>query len=243
MEARQAFADFEKVISYSGVNYKDVGNLKAQAEDLGTTYVLFALVNRSIPYLPPEAVANLTDVRPQSMNKRWVKYDSEPRRSSYQYEVTFSLDRSILYPIAVNTRRFVETKAITGGTEYKTDSKGKPVLDSNGNFIKIPKVVQLKCTITEVIQEKKIQLDGALTYYDVENRRTVRTVALTKTAVAYSSTFKTNGDLRALSDKTKNRITAPFVPLPNDELLLIWVSKDMGEQIQVALNDNAYLIK
>lgn len=242
-EARQAFAHFEKVVLYSGANYRDVRELRARAEELGTTFVLFSLVNRTATFLPPDAIWHLTNVHPESMNKRWVKYDTEPRRSSYQYEITFTLERNIWYPTTASTKRFTETRTITDGTEYKTDSKGKPVLDSNGNFIKIPKTVTLKCVVAERIQQRKARLDGSLTYFDVENQRVVRMIPLTRTVVANSSRFTTTGDLRALSDQTRRRITAPFVPLPQNDELIIWASRDLGEQIRQALIENAHVVR
>jgi len=243
IEARRAFADFEKVIFYSGANYKDVRELKAYAEDLGTTYVLLRLSNSSGAFLPPEAVYNLTNINPESMNKKWVRYEAETRREYYQYEVTLSLDRIILFPITVNTKQLTETKTITDGTEYLTDSKGKPVLDSLGNFIKVPRKVTLACTIREIIQQKTMRLDGSLTYFDVENRRMVRTILMTGSAVAHSTAFHTSGDLRALSDYSRRRITAPFIPLPPDEAMVILASQNLSEQMRIALNEHAGLIK
>jgi hypothetical protein len=242
-EARRAFSDFEKVVLYSGHTYRDVRNLKAHAEELGTTHVLFRLANSTGSFLSQEVMFNLTNIHPQAMNRRWVKYDTEPHFQSYQFEVTFTLERTLLYPVTVSTKRFSETRTITEGTEYKTDSKGKPVLDSSGNFIRIPKQVILKCTVTEIIQQKRIRLDGTLTYYDAEIQRFVRTIPLNRTAVAQSSTFRTVGDLRALSDQNRKRVSAPFIPLPNDDVMLVMVSKELNADICNALSENSGLIR
>jgi hypothetical protein len=242
-DARQAFSHFEKVVQYAGLNYRDVRELKDHAQELGTSFVLYGFINHSRTFLPHEATWNLSHVNLQTLNKKWIKYDIEPRRSYYQYEVTLALDRRLIYPPTVNTKRFTETRTITDGTEIKRDSKGKPVLDSLGNMIKVPKTLTLKCIVTEVTQQKRVRLDGTLTYFDTETNRVLRTLDLTRTVVAQSVTFSTNGDLRALSDQTRNRLRAPFVPLPNDEEMLVWASNELGEIIRQLLIDNAHLIR
>ena len=246
-EARSAFNDFERVISYVGQDYRDVRNLRARAEEMGTVFVLFKLVNRSNPYghpLHPEVVFNLTNIETQSLNnRRWIRYDIEPRRESYQFEVIYSLERIVVFPITASTRQTTESRTITEGTEFKTDSQGKPVLDSAGNFIRVPKTMTVRCTIVETIQEKRIMLEGNLTYYDAVNRRNIRVISVGQTASSHASTFSTVGDLRALSDQTRRRITAPFVPLLNDEAMIILASRDLGVQLRRALSDNSGLIR
>ncbi|MCL2682534.1 MAG: hypothetical protein FWE63_03475 [Bacteroidales bacterium] len=233
-EARQAFAHFERVVQYSGLHFRDVENLKAHAEELGTTFVLFQFINRSGTFLPHEAVWNLTNVRPQSMNRRWVIYDVEPRRAHYQFEVVFTLDRRFWQPPTSNTRRFTETRTITDGTERRRDT--------SGNIVEVPRTVTIRCVVTETTTTRRARLDGTLTYFDVENQRVIRTVFLNHTAVAQFSRFSTSGDLRALSDRTRNRIMAPVI-VPSDDMLLIEASRGLGEQIRSALVDNARLIR
>ena len=242
-DARQAFAEFERVVVFSGLNFRDVRDLKARAEELGTTHVLFHVVNRSGAFLPHEAVWNLTNIQPQALNRRWIRFDTEPRRPSYHFEVIFTLDRATIFPISVNSRRFTESRTITEGTEFQTDSRGRPVLDSLGNPIRIPKTVTLRCTVTELTQQRRARLDGNVAYFDVENQRVIRTIFLNRTVSAHSTTFSTHGDLRALSDQTRRRITAPFIPLPHDADLLIWASRDMNELIRQTLLDNRQLIR
>jgi len=242
-EARRAFNDFERVISYAGIGFRNVRELREQAIELGTIFVLFNVINRSPAYLPHEAVWYLTNINPQNLNRRWIQYDTEPRRSRYQFEVTFALERRIVFPININTRRFTETRTITDGTEFQLDSRGNPVLDSAGNAIRIPKRVTLRCTVTEMTHQKRVRLEGSLIYFDVENQRPMRTFFLNRTFTAQSTIFSTHGDLRALSDQTRRMVTTPPIPLPNDEQMLIWAARDLGEIVRQALVDNSNLIR
>ena len=242
-EARQAFTQFERVVVYSGIDYRDVRNLMARAEELGTTFVLFRVVNNSPTYLPHEAVWHLINIQPQVLNKRWVKYDTDSIRPNYHFDVVFSLDRTILFPPAVNTRSFTETRTITDGTEFQTDSRGNPVQDSAGNFIRIPRNITLKCVVTEVTQSVQARLDGTMTYFDVETQRFLRSIPLSRTFTAHSSSFRTDGDLRALSDQTRKRITAPVMPLPAPDQMLVWAAQDMTEMIRETLSANSNLMR
>jgi hypothetical protein len=242
-EARQAFANFEKVIVYAGADFRDVRELRARAEELGTLFVLFTVVNNTAAFIHPEAVWHLTNIQLNTLNRRWVQYHSEPRRSRYQYEVTFSLDRRIVFPTNVNTRRFTETRTITDGTEIQTDSRGKPVLDSAGNVVRVPKRLTLRCTVTEFTQERRVRLDGTLTYFDVENQRLTRSFLLNRTLSAFSTTFSTNGDLRALSDRTRRTVMAPFIPLPSDDEIVVRAAENMAELVRETLLNNRSLIR
>jgi hypothetical protein len=243
VEARQAFAQFERVVQYAGLGFRDVQELKAHAEELGTTFVLFMAENRTNSFLPPEAVWHLTNIQPQALNRRWIRYDTEPRRSYYQFEIMFVLERRFVFPLNINTRRFTETRTITDGTEVKTDNRGRPVLDSNGNVIRIPRQLNLRCDVTEITQQKRVRLDGSLTYFDTENQRVIRIIPLTRTSVAQSVIFSTHGDLRALSDQTRRRISAPFMPLPNDDEMIVWTARDLSEMVRETLSNNSNLIR
>jgi hypothetical protein len=242
-DARRAFAHFENVVRYSSENFRDVRQLKARAEELGTIFVLFSVVNSSMGYIPQEAVWHLTNINARDLNRRWIRYDMEPRRSHYQYEVAFVFERTLLFPPTSSSRRFTETRTITEGTEFQTDSRGNPVLDSNGNAIRIPKRVTLRCTVTEVTHQRRVRLDGTLNYFDVENQRMVRMIPLSRTFGAESIMFNTHGDLRALSDQTRRRITAPPVPLPSDGELVIWAARDLSELVRQTMVNNAGLIR
>ncbi|MCL2416649.1 MAG: hypothetical protein FWD02_01770 [Bacteroidales bacterium] len=243
MAAREAFGHFEQVVALSGPDFRDVRRLRDRAQELGTIFVLFQAINRTPGFLPPEAVWHLTNIYPQHLNRRWIQYETEPRRSHYHFEVTFALERRIIFPITVNTRRFTETRTITEGTEFKLDNRGNPVLDSAGNAIRIPKRITLRCTVTEITQTKRVRLEGRLTYFDVENQRIVRSIALSRTFSAESVSFNTSGDLRALSDETRRRIRAPFIPLPTDEQMLIVAAQDLSAMVRQALLDNSRLIR
>jgi hypothetical protein len=244
MEARQAFAQFERVVTYAGLHFRDVQELRDRAEELGTVFVLFMAENRTNTFLPHEAIWHLTNIQPQqALNRRWIRYDTEPRRSHYQYEIMFVLERRFVFPMNINTRRFTENRTITDGTEVKTDSRGRPVLDSNGNVIRVPRQLNLRCDVTEITQQKRVRLDGSLTYFDVENQRVLRVIPLTRTFSAQSVIFSTHGDLRALSDQTRRRISAPFIPLPNDEEMLVWAARDLSEMVRETLSNNSNLIR
>lgn len=243
MAAREAFNHFERVIALSGADFRNVRQLRDRAQELGTIFVLFQAVNQTPGFLPPEAVWHLTNIYPQNLNRRWVRYETEPRRAHYQFEVTFALERRLVFPVTVNTRRFTETRTITEGTEFKLDNRGNPVLDSAGNAIRIPKRITLRCTVTEITQTKRVRLEGRLTYFDVENQRIVRSIALSRTFSAESVSFNTQGDLRALSDQTRRRVRAPFIPLPSDEQMLIVAAQDLSAMVRQTLSENSRLIR
>jgi len=243
MDARRAFNHFEEVVRFSGADFRNVRELRDRAQELGTIFVLFKVVNQSPGFLPPQAVWHLTNIYPQNLNRRWIRYETEQRRTHYDFEVVFALERTMLMPLTVNTRRFTETRTITEGTEFKLDNRGNPVLDSLGNAIRIPKRITLRCTVTEITQTRRVRMDGRLTYFDVENQRVVRSISLTRTFSAESVTFNTSGDLRALSDETRRRIRAPFVPLPSDEQMIVVASQDLSTMIRQTLVNNSHLIR
>ncbi len=259
IDARNAYADFEKVIHYAGTGYRDVEARKEEAQELGTAYVLYQLKNLTNRRISDAVIYNLADIRPSSLNSFWVRYEyeqGEKKNTSYlyetptsvtnflyQYHATFSLNLYEVSPVVMRTKQNSYNKTITDGTEYLTDSKGKPILDSTGNFIKVPKKIHLTCNVVEVIQEKRALLGGSLTYHDVANNRQMRAFQLQHEAIAISSVFDIKGDTRALSETERKRVSAPAVPLPLDENLLILCSQDLGEKLRQAMKDYAWQLK
>ncbi len=242
-DARSAYSDFDRVEKYAGTAYKDVEKFKDKARAMGTVYVLYNVENATGRHLSAPMVYNLGDIHPDYLNSFWVHYayaehsPNDPSSQgntnvSHHYTATFTLEDLLISPVVVKTQQKSYSQTITDGKEYLKDAKGKPVLDSAGRFIEIPKKRTLTCNVVEITQSKEVRVGGTLAYYDVEKKRWMRAFPLDYRVVLSSSMYDVKGDKRALDKDLRKHVEAPVAALPTDEAMLIMATEELGDKIR-----------
>lgn len=241
---REAYNNFVRASKYFP-EYKDLNELKALAREGGFTHVLLLLENRSGKYLDPNCKFNLLqNAKPSYLqNKSWTVVHYEGVPEDFHYVYTFVLQHFSFSPVknSVNTR--TESKVIDDGWEYKTDSKGKPVLDSAGAFIKVPKKKTISCILTESKLLKSVALEGDLQLVEMPSQRWVTTHRMRCEENAVSIQYSLSGNKKALSEESLRKIQMPVNPLPPDRVLLEEACGRMGVNIASRMDAQSYLIK
>ena len=148
--ARQAYAELEKISRYYN-NYRDRNQLMDQALDLGTTYVVFHMNNRSNTVIPREMEQELLRFGVQDLNSQWRVFHTNPQPGvAYDYKVEMNLNRLDVGPEVVKEREYVDSKEIEDGFDYVLDVRGNVKKDTAGNDIKVPRNVLVKARVSEV---------------------------------------------------------------------------------------------
>ncbi|HMQ60749.1 MAG TPA: hypothetical protein PKE06_08775 [Flavilitoribacter sp.] len=230
--ARQAYAELEKISRYYN-NYRDRKQLMDQALDLGTTYVVFHMNNRSNTVIPREMEQELLRFGVQDLNSQWRVFHTNPQPGvAYDYKVEMNLNRLDVGPEVVKEREYVDSKEIEDGFDYVLDERGNVKKDTAGNDIKIPKKVLVKARVLEVFQTKVASVSGRIEWYDLHNNQLMESQPLTADAVFenYASTFQ--GDKRALSDQSRKRIGNRPLPFPTNEALLLTAATQLQPVIK-----------
>ena len=230
--ARQAYAELEKISRYYN-NYRDRNQLMDQALDLGTTYVVFHMNNRSNTVIPREMEQELLRFGVQDLNSQWRVFHTNPQPGvAYDYKVEMNLNRLDVGPEVVKEREYVDSKEIEDGFDYVLDERGNVKKDTAGNDIKVPRNVLVKARVLEVFQTKVASVGGRIEWYDLRNNQLLESQPLTADAVFenYASTFQ--GDKRALSDQSKKRIGNRPLPFPTNEALLLTAATQLQPVIK-----------
>ncbi len=219
--AREAFDNFEKIGRYYK-NFKDEARLMKRAQDLGTVFILFKIENDSRAILPRDFEREIKSISVRDLNTRWREVHLNAQSGlNYDYTAVLRLLEINVSPDQVKEREYVDDKTIEEGWEYVLDKNGNVLKDSSGNDIKVPKKVIIKARVFETYQHKAARVGGRLEFFDNRTREIVHTEPLSVDAVFenYAATF--DGDKRALTSESKNKIGNRPVPFPSSERLVL----------------------
>jgi hypothetical protein len=219
--ARTAYENFEDIQRYYK-SYKDEEKLMLRARELGTNYVLFKMENDSRTILPRDFEREIKRISVRDLDSDWRQVHLNPDAArKYDYTVVMRLTQIEVSPDLVKEREYIDDKTIEEGWEYVLDPKGNVMKDSAGNDIKIPKKVLIKARVFESYQHKAAHVGGKLEFFDNEAREIIHTEPLAVDAIFENYAAKFDGDKRALTEDSKNKIGNQPRPFPSSEALVL----------------------
>lgn len=235
-DAREAY---DQLVALDNMfdHYKDVDEQMERAYNKGMNWVLYDVENRSPNLIPIEFEDELHSLDFSRLNGKWFTLVSTRERNAYDYsydkQVTIVLDIVDVGPEQVKERVYTETATIEDGYRYEYDEKGNVKKDSLGNDIKIKKYKEVSATITETLQRKSATFRGRLQIYDLPAMSLLQNDPMTVNFLFehYSATYQ--GDKRALSEETLERIGAKPVPFPTDFQMIM----DGSQEIQPVISN------
>ncbi|MCB9081428.1 MAG: hypothetical protein H6555_06915 [Lewinellaceae bacterium] len=240
--ARNAYAQFEKTGRYFR-DYRNVDELMAEARDLGTTFVLVDVQNRTRTLLPAGMEEELLRLSFGDLNQRWREYHAYPEKNrNYDYRVSMALYDIEVSPSAVREREYEERTEIEDGFDYVLDERGNVKKDTAGNDIKIPRTKVVLARVLEVHQQKSALIRGRLEFFDMDRNQIVDSRELNATSLFenYAATFK--GDERALSKESRQRIGNRPLPFPDDGALILEAARQLRPLIREELRNARQVI-
>ncbi|MDR2511994.1 MAG: hypothetical protein LBC89_06010 [Bacteroidales bacterium] len=237
---REAYNYFVKVQNYVGNTYKNGSTYLQQSRERGMTNVLY-LISTNLPFDNTQ-LEFLYRVYPEQLNSTWVNYFlpknlvthvSQVDLDAYDFLITFNVTNASVSPVFADSYSNNYEKKIQDGTDYKVDANGKPVLDSAGNFIKVPKYVTLKCQVLETRLQKTATLLGEVKFQDIASASAYRnTQQVRQETIISSSTFKLIGDNRALPNDAKLKVENAANSLPPDGEIMRQCCVDASQKIR-----------
>ncbi|MEL7375704.1 MAG: hypothetical protein AAFN65_02000 [Bacteroidota bacterium] len=240
--ARQAYATLEQV-NYYMAGYRDTPELLREAEDLGVVYVVLQLENRSHAFLPAGFERELLNLRHVNMDSQWRRFHLQPvRGQTYDYRAILAIDDIAVSPERLTERIYTDEKEITDGEEYVLDENGNVAKDSLGNDITQPRQIIIRADVVEVLQTKNAIVSGSLEISDLNTGRVLERRQLTAEGLFenYASTFQ--GDRRALSSQTRQRLGNSPIPFPADESLILLAAEQLKPILQDELAGSMNLL-
>ncbi|MEM0991864.1 MAG: hypothetical protein AAF847_09690 [Bacteroidota bacterium] len=209
--------------------YKDKTDLLAVAKRLGTTNILIRMENDSRSILPQDFERELLQLNTVGMNSFWKNYYTNyTSKVNFDYEAVLKIQHLEVSPGRLTEREFEESKAIQDGFEYVLDENGNVAKDTLGNDIKQPRQIIVSALVLESYQTKLASVTARLELRALETSNLISSKRLQADAVFehYASTFQ--GDKRALSPTTCERIGNRPQPFPSDVSLIF----EAGEQLK-----------
>jgi len=240
ISAQKAYYEFLKVRSYFP-NYKDVNKLLIEAEQQGTTHILFLVENHTNMVIPYEFESDLLQLPLFDLNQLFRRFHNHARQEAdYHYTISLSLRHINVSPEHVKEIHYSEKKEIEDGFQYVLDKNGNVMKDSLGNDIKIPKFATLVCDIIENEQFKSVQIGGMLTI-----RNAMNSILIYEPIGAewnFANTFIVyKGDIRAMTDKTKKKLNNKPLPFPSSEFMILQTADIIKSNSKEFIRRNRHL--
>ena len=219
--ARQAYRQFEYIGQYYK-SFKDESKLMRKAHDLGIVYVLFSMENNSYSILPRDFEREIKRISVNDMESMWRKVHLAPERNrDYDYKVVMNLRQIDVSPEQFREREYIDRNTIEDGWRYVLDSKGNVLKDSLGNDVKEPNKVEVLARVFETLQTKSAIVSGTLEFFDNQTNRIIHQEPITAETIFENYAARFDGDRRALSKESKQKIGNAPMPFPSDEALVL----------------------
>ena len=244
MSNRAAHEDFLKVKRYHE-NYKDVNELISISRKAGTSNVVFRILNNSNQPLPPDFENRFeSQLQVQNFDKKWVKYYFEDESGiEFDYSINLKINRIEVSPESVFESRFSESKKVQNGTEYKLDEKGNVMKDAKGNDIKIPKYVEISCTVLETKQSKAARIFAEVEFYNFARKKYLKIEPLQAESIFEHYSALPLGNVEALSPESREKIRNTPVPFPSNREIIMQTTSHLNQVIKDIIKHNDDLLQ
>lgn len=242
LAARRAYAELESTRTYFE-RYKEREALQLRAHALGQTKVLVKLDNQSPTVLPRQLEQDIETIGLHDLNSFWkAYYTNNAREQNFDYEIVMRITQVDVSPGLVKQREYEEYEEVQDGEVYVLDENGNILTDSLGNELTEPRFIRVGARVVENYQSKSAFIGGRLEFYDKRSNNLIDSRPLRAEALFenYAATFQ--GDKRALSAETRQRIGNRPQPFPSGEALLFQAAEQLKPFIKQQIAGTRKLI-
>ncbi len=235
MEARKAYDVYCKIEKMQS-NFKDVANLKAQAKELGTTYVLVLMHNNSNTIMPRHIETQLLNTDGIGLHKDWIIYNTQKQEHvNYHYTVNLNITNIEISGNNTQSNTYDLTTQVKDGVTFEKDKSGNYILDTLGKKIKVDNYKTLAACVTEVQQSKVAYIQASVIIKDNSNNTIIQSAPIAYN-YTWANTFATYiGATEALDNRAKNLICNGFLMFPNNEKLLLLTKQGLHQNFRTAI--------
>jgi len=225
--ARAAYGKFHEADNRKP-NYKDVFEKKRTAHELGLVNIKVGVENNSFAVVPENFERIIKGINVSELNSHWRKYHlTDHSLIDFDYTATIEITGIDVSPERETIKHHEDSKEIKDGWEYVKDRKGKFVVDTSGNKIKVDKFKHVHAYVTEIFREKAAMVNGQLIYKDQRTGNIISSKPVNVEAVFsdYASSFR--GHRKALCKHDVSRLKKFPLPFPNDFDMILDASNNL----------------
>lgn len=241
LDAREAFAHFQKVKEYYG-SYRDVDTRIEEAYNKGQNHVLIRYNNSSQMIIPQQFMNNLSQFDEKSLNSTWTKYHLDNQAiTNFDYYIDVLIFQVNIGPEQVNSTQYTDEKQVQDGFQYVLDANGNVAKDSLGNDIKEPKYKTITATIYRTNQTKVGTLEGKVSYSRAGGN-VFQSFPFQENLVFKNYFASFQGNKLALSPESKKIIGGQGVPFPTNLQMVMDASEIIKSKTLNLINNNESLV-
>ncbi len=219
--------------------YKDVYQLKKDAQFRGTNFILVSMNNHSGQMIPYRLEQELLAFNTYGLEQIWTEYHAR-KENGIQYDLGIDLNFNAIdiSPERIFKDKIVRNARINDGFEIKKDRRGNAIKDSLGNPIRIEKIVNVSAEMLSTIQEKAVFVGGTVVYKDLNRRREINNYPLSCEFIFENAFATYRGDERALLPEDRRILRNYFLPFPSNEQMVLDAGEEIKQQLHQILSAN-----
>jgi hypothetical protein len=240
--ARLAYNHLDCIFFYYK-DYKDATQLIDVAKDKGTTHILLTVEKNPQLFLPQDFEYELLNFDySRSLNKWMALYTNSKDRQTFDFAVKLIITESFVSPGIIKENSYKDEKEIEDGWKYVYDNKGNVTKDSSGNDIKVPKYTKISAKIIEGQMNRSATIRGTVDFYDYLNRRIIKQETAQGESVFNYLYATYNGNIKALSNESLNKIKNAPAPFPSDADMILLATDQLKTQFGNIFYSNRQLL-
>ena len=233
MNFRKAFDDLT-YLNEINPNYKNVLDLRNQAQSKGMDYVCVFTKNETDKIIPTRLQNDLLDFNTHALNNKWTVFHGNKQTGvNYDYAMTIHFQEILISPEQLKEKEFIKERQIKDGQKRLLDANGKEVLDNTGKVVMIDNLVSVTARIFESRQLKSSQIKAKVDYVDFESNQIIQSFPLASEFVFENVFAICKGDKRASDDNYYSYFDKRAVLFPTNEQMVY----DTGENLKMKLKE------
>lgn len=242
-DAQQAYNELEQVASYYS-NYKDTPELMQRALDIGTSHVLYQMINKTGVPFPPNFEEELQKLTLKNLNQKFLNFDVGPVEGRYyDYLVNVNVNIIEVSPETVDKTHTSFSKEVEDGWQYVLDQNGNVMKDSLGNDIKVTVYKTLTCHVTEVRMKKTCTINGSLDFIREYTGELLTTYPMTAGTVFDYFHAIASGSIEACPPEILELVRREPLPFPRSDIMILETADKMKDVVRNIIRDKRNLFK
>jgi hypothetical protein len=215
-----------------------------RALDIGTTNVLFQMINKTGAGFPPNFEDELEKLSLKKLNERFLNFDvTQVEGRVYDYLINTNINIIEVTPEVMDKNSFTNSKEVEDGWQYVLDNNGNVMKDSLGNDIKVTVYKTITCHVTEVNLKKSCAISGSIDFIKDYTGEIVATHPLTAGTVFDYVYATAVGDLDACPSEVKELIKREPLPFPRSDIMILETADKMKSVVQDIIRRKRSLLK
>ena len=240
MSYRRAYDDLG-YLEEINPGYKDVRQLRNEAQQKGTDYVHVYTKNETNMVIPTRLQSDLLDFSTFGLNDKWTVYHSNRQKGiNYDFGLIVNFRQINVSPEQIKEKEFIKEKQIADGKKPLLDANGNQVKDDKGNLVTVDNFKTVRATIYEFKQFKSCQVTAKIDYIDFKSNQLIEAFPLSSEYIFEYIYANYNGDKNACDDTYLQYFGRRATPFPSNEQMVYDTGEDLKAKLKSVITRNKF---